>query len=254
MKLNIAVVTGALVGVMCAGHSALSAGVKVDEEMPRALQTQRQDQAVRVWVDSRDVVTEAGQFNEDAFLTDPIAARMVKSVISSPMVGGCVSLGPTQISRVNPPARASVPEAVKTANLVLLGRVIGRSYGFFGGVPGQLLKLLPEEIVKGSGDRPDAVFAFLPVGEFSVGNTRICKSDNSYAKEPALGDRALVFSATPLGAKREILDPVDDGGLLFIPREGTAYLPKRYLNDKQAIPSASDLLGLARAAARPVAR
>src|SRR4051794_7986297 len=114
------------------------------------------------------------------------------------------SMGAMKLARYTSPSltRDLIIRSVKASllqNTAVLARVTGKAYGFFGGIPGQLLRFSP---TKAFGRRlqtsSPAYYVFMPIGRFSVGNTEICKSDIRYAEPPEIGGEAFLL----LGGQR----------------------------------------------------
>jgi hypothetical protein len=163
-------------------------------------------------------------------------------------------VGHIDVSYLNTPARTSLSEAVETADVVVLGNVTGTAFGFFGGIPGQLTRFSPEEIVKGTLARA-AYYVFIPVGDFWVGAVHICKTDSRYVAPPAKGDTVLLFSGLPSGADGDILDIKTESGLVVIAgAEGTVHLPSRFRADARSLSSADALRSFVRETAARLRR
>jgi hypothetical protein len=61
-----------------------------------------------------------------------------------------VAVGHYFEDQASPPERNTLEQAARNSRLVLLGTVTERTYGFAGDEPGQLLRVTPDEIIKGS--------------------------------------------------------------------------------------------------------
>jgi hypothetical protein len=94
-----------------------------------------------------------------------------------------------------------------SADNAVVGKVIDRSYGYHGMDLGTLLKIEATEwfgLPKG-GTR-DVYFVFVPVGDFQIGNERICKVDPSCPSPvPAVGQETVVLAHPPMGRDRDFL-------------------------------------------------
>lgn len=154
----------------------------------------------------------------------------------------CHPIGEIFVDEVLPPNRSSLLHTIRAAETVVLGRVLGRSYGFYRGVPGQLIMLASlRTFGLGVRAKSDTFFFFMPVGEFAVGNERICKSDARYAKPPSVGDDVFVFARPPVGEKHDVLDIHDGGEVVPIHSDGTAVLPgENALRDDGRVPASAE--------------
>ena len=162
-----------------------------------------------------------GQLNTD--LMDDRARFVMNSILSAHQEG-CVEIEENWIDRVNPPDRSSLGKAVGTSALILEGRVVGRDYGFYQGyVPGQLLEIETEEVLRGNALAKH--FIFVPIGTFTAGPYTFCKTDSRLPEPPDLGDRVLLLIHRLLGPEEPFLDLYDDSSLIVLPEQGAARLP-----------------------------
>lgn len=145
-----------------------------------------------MWLDSSKVLNEDGTINTG--LVHPDGVAEILAMRAAPREVGCVQFGSSFQDIVNPPSRNSPEEAAQSARLVILGKVTEKAYGLRVFLPGQLLRVVPEEILKGSPRDVAAYFVFLPVGTFNVGSLKICKIDNRFPEPPAVGDEVLLFA------------------------------------------------------------
>ena len=175
-----------------------------------------------VWVDKRIAVNPNGTVNRMDL--HPAYARAIEEVLQAGSSGDCVDPPAVYASRVDLQPRGSLEEAVDTAQLVMLSRVTGRSYGFYGGEAGQLLRLSPTLIYKGKADHSD-YYTFIPVGDFELGRVHVCKTDSRFAEPPEIGDRILTFTHPP---DSRILDPEDPGDIIVLHSSGRVSFPKNY--------------------------
>ena len=56
---------------------------------------------------------------------------------------GCHPIGTIWVDEVFPPSHSSLARTIETVETVVFGRVVGKSYGFYRGIPGQLIKIAP---------------------------------------------------------------------------------------------------------------
>jgi hypothetical protein len=208
-----------------------------------------------MWIDSSEILNEDGTINTT--LIHPQGVREIQGLRSIPQEGGCTQVGTYFQDQANPPTRSTPEQAAQSARLVILGKVTEKAYGLKVDIPGQLLHVVPEEVLKGQPRDVDAYFVFLPVGIFKLGNLKICKTDSRYAEPPSVGDEVLLFAPLiaewPRDQHEPFLDLRDDGGLITIHAGGKVSQPKRYeTTPTSAFSAKEDLLGRVRAAVSKV--
>jgi hypothetical protein len=183
-----------------------------------------------LWLDSSMILSADGTIN--TALVHPQVAREIKAILALPPKNGCIPVGPYFHDTINPPPRATLEQATHSSLLVLLGKVTEKAYGFLGETPGQLLRVVPEEVIKGWPRDVAAYFVFLPVGTFKLGDLTICKTDSRQPDPPAVGEQVLILASEEPGWQQDreepYLDLEDEGGLVTIHSGGAVSLPKRY--------------------------
>lgn len=232
------------------GHERHSLAHEVNQ--PRILfRPEEGNHQYPAFVSADAVLTAEGTVDETLF--SPEAIDSISSLLATPPQGDCVRVENYYESYVNPPARATIDSAVRSSYLVLLGTVVEKTFGFNGFTPGQLLHVRPEQILKGS-TKEDLYFVFLPIGNFAVGNVRICKTDTRYAAPPEIGEQilALVPKLWNSGSAGAFLNTFDDAGIVTIKENNTLSLPRRYLRNRANVAPLSkrDLLQSVRNAAK----
>ena len=142
------------------------------------------------WVAAERVLTPAGEI--DASLLGLSSRLIIGKYLRRPADKDCIRWGPgpalESIMSGTPKDRKTLTSAVKSADWVFRAAVTGSAHGFNGSTPGTLLEIIPEETLKGPRDRAGAHYIFVPVGKFSVGGKRICKTDDRYARLPEVGE------------------------------------------------------------------
>lgn len=171
-----------------------------------------------IWVDA-SLALKGGR--PDPELLGPSANRL-NEILSSPLENGCHAVGPVYFQIAYPEPRETIDDAIVHSRSNILGRVTGSSYGFYGGIPGQLLRVTPERIF-GEAVLARSLFVFVPVGRFKVGNDDICKYDPAYAEAPAVGGEVFLFVGRPINGSifpvgAEDIVPVTAKGILVLPR------------------------------------
>lgn len=124
--------------------------------------------------------------------------------------------------------RPSLEEALATSDWVFVAEVKASAKGFQGrGTPGTLLRVVPNEILKGpSSYGPEHVF--MSVVEFRLGDHRFCVDDPEYAPLPKAGDQVLLLVNAHQDNRGTILRTGAYTGIVTLPDDGEVGLPKRY--------------------------
>ncbi len=95
-------------------------------------------------------------------------------------------------ARVENPA--TLTDMVDWAELVVEGTVVGSTGGFMSGLPGRMLEVSVDRVLKDSPDfEAETLFVFYPSGEVVVGDRRLCREAQSLPVPPQQGDRVLLF-------------------------------------------------------------
>jgi hypothetical protein len=181
-----------------------------------------------VWSDASLLVGNDGKARRD--IAEGYVADSVDELLSRPSEGGCVHVLAFIHEYITQVHRESLRQAVATSELILFGRVEDRSFGFWGPESGQLLRIVPSEVLReASWTEPQAeYFLFVPLGTFQLGKTTICKEEPSYANPPGIGDEIVVLFPANSRTDRRLLFSYDAGSLITLPREGRVTLPGLY--------------------------
>jgi hypothetical protein len=205
------------------------------------------------WVDASMVVNADGSLN--TALLHPATTKIIQQFRRISSGSGCVPVGHYFEDTANPPERNTPEEAARNSRLVLLGTVTEREYGFAGDEPGQLLRVTPDEIIKGQARNVGAYYVFVPIGTFRIGSLAICKTDDNYPDPPAIGEQVLLFAPDSWDWQQNQNDPylelLDQSGIITIHANAKVSLPKRFRDHLQASTSparAEELLARVRAA------
>ncbi|HEX3068763.1 MAG TPA: hypothetical protein VHX14_09300 [Thermoanaerobaculia bacterium] len=172
------------------------------------------------WVDGSTAVTHAGIVNGDVL---PDHGAGVAAILALPQSNGCASVGPIVQERPFTRQRGSFEDLITLSRSIVLARITGKAYGFWAGIPGQLLQVTPQRVF---GNRLTRMYYyyFVPVGTFHVGSTTICKTDSRFAAPGETGSEVALFVDQP--ADREdklfILEPED---VIGINRDSSLRLP-----------------------------
>jgi hypothetical protein len=181
---------------------------------------------------SADAVLAAnGTIDETLF--SPEAIDSIRSLLATAPQGDCIRVENYYESYVNPPVRSSIGAAARSSHLILLGTVVEKTFGFSGFTPGQLLHIRPDQAIKGT-TKEDLYFVFLPIGNFSVGAARICKTDTRYATPPEVGEQILALIPKLWNSEQSgaFLNTFDEAGVITIKDDETLSLPRRYRENK----------------------
>jgi len=172
------------------------------------------------WVDASIAVTPVGTVNGEVL---PEHGASVAAMLALPRTNGCVLVGPMIQDRPFTRQRGSFEDLITHSRAVVLARVSGNAYGFWAGIPGQLLQVTPERVF-GSRLTREHYYYFVPVGAFRVGNTTICKTDSRFAIPGEIGSEVALFVDQPADRANElfVLEPEDVVG---INRDGSLRLP-----------------------------
>jgi hypothetical protein len=169
--------------------------------------------------------TPDGKLNVEAF--GESSRIFLSEALESPLSDGCRHMGEVIIDYINPSARDSLDSAIASAQAAIVGSVTAREYGFYGGIPGQLLQIRAERRFT-SKTPADYYFFFVPVGAFRAGDVSICKRDEQFAEPPDVGEEAVLLTDAPDRKEPSLLPIRDAGDVLPIGRGGVVRLPPRY--------------------------
>jgi hypothetical protein len=215
--------------------------------------SQAADSKYPFWVDASMVLNADGSLNTD--LLAPSAVMTLKALRANAPAQGCLAVGHVFYDRVGVPERSTPEQAVRNSRFVLLGTVTEKTYGVGGDQPGQLLRVTPDEIIKGQPRSVPAYFVFLPAGTFKIGNLEICKTDEFYTESPAVGEQMLLFVPDSWDWQQNQGDPylnvLDESGIITIHADASVSLPRPFRTKIKAAPpaSAGALLSSVRSAA-----
>jgi hypothetical protein len=215
--------------------------------------SQAADSKYPFWVDASMVLNADGSLNTD--LLAPSAVMTLKALRANAPAQGCLAVGHVFYDRVGVPERSTPEQAVRNSRFVLLGTVTEKTYGLDGDQPGQLLRVTPDEIIKGQPLNVPAYFVFLPAGTFKIGKLEICKTDEFYTDPPTVGEQVLLFVPDSWEWRQNQGDPylnvLDESGIITIHADATVSMPRPFRTSlKTAPPSSAALLSSMRSVAR----
>ncbi len=157
------------------------------------------------FVDARDVLTEDGKINRAILLDDD--ARELERLLARPDNDrGCIAYGRVLACPVDAESRRpnTLAGTLATAQTAIYGRITGRTFGFVGATPGQLLRVETIKVLKGKRVNREHYF-FFRVATFTVGSRTICKTDETFGEPPELNEKVLLFTEEAIGKDRNIL-------------------------------------------------
>lgn len=204
-----------------------------------------------VWVDASLVLTSSGAVDPKLFA--PSAVSVIQTLLALPEVGGCIQA--TEVTSdylfivgVTPPKAQSLAESIKTSELIMVGAVTNKSYGFSDQIAGELVQIKPEVLIKDSQGRQDYYYLFIPVGTFRVGGKLICKTDQREATPPEVGEHiAVLLRATTRGTSNFIFP--SEASHITIKSDGSLLAPEHL---KPGLPATkSELLQVLKRASAP---
>ena len=146
--------------------------------------------------------------------------------------GACVQLGkvyiPDQIELDDKDGYNYLTDdfasTVKAVDWIFEGIITGSTPGFNGPIPGTLLRVRHENTLKGTEEKTGQYYFFVPVAEFTVGDLRLCKTDQSYPEVPEIGDRVILMAYLHLLNSRSFLWIQDK--FIVVKRNGSMSFPE----------------------------
>lgn len=204
--------------------------------------SQAADSSYPFWVDASMVLNADGSLNTS--LLNPSAVLILQDLRANAPELGCLAVGHAFVGSGSSPERNTPEQAARNSRLVLLGTVSEKAYGIGGDLPGQLLRIVPDEIIKGKPRNVPAYFVFLPVGTFKIGSLEICKTDEFYPEPPAVGEQVLLFVPDSWGWQQNEDDPYlnlkGESGITTIHADSTVSLPQPFRARLKTAPPSSE--------------
>jgi hypothetical protein len=203
-----------------------------------------------IWAEASVVLTEDGKPNPAVWGNDTTRIREILETPADrpiyyngkvigysgtgyPPTPGCRDVGPTYNDYPDPAPRGTLEDAVTHSEVALLGRVIGKAYGFSGDAPGQLLQIEPIRSFGYPLSQPRYYF-FVPNGRFRIGGVMICTTDHRYAEPPDIGAEVFLFvDNRPVDPAGVLLHVMDAGDVVPVNSDGSLRLPRQYTEAQQ---------------------
>lgn len=122
----------------------------------------------------------------------------------------------------------NLKSAVLEANHLAVVLITGQNPGFYGLLPGTLLRYELVEDLKAPSTEQN--YLFLPLGDFSVGEARICARSMFKSSLPEIGDKVIIFfEDTWINKKSPITSTHGFDGIVTLRQGGGAVLPEIFL-------------------------
>ncbi len=190
----------------------------------------RTTQPYPVWIEKSMLLNPDRSVNTN--LVPPPGVAAIKTLRRTPAEGGCVRVGAAFEDTMGIPPRETIEEGTRNSRLIVLGRVTEKAYGFQVDVPGQLLRVVPEETLKGVPRDVPAYFVFVPVATFHLDAMPLCKTDDRFADPPEVGDEVLLFAPSEPDRHEDEREPFfeleDDRGLVTLHSSDVVSLPRAW--------------------------
>jgi hypothetical protein len=187
-----------------------------------------------IWIDASVAITENGAPNRAVW--GEYTGRITE-LLQKPASGGCLEVGPAYEETPLPPPRGTLEDAVAHSAVALLGVVTDKAYGFYSGVPGQLLQIKPERSY-GQALSKARYYFFVPVGQFQIGGVDICKTDPRYAEPPEIGGEVFLFVQAPADLTGTLLHVLNPGDVVPVDARGALRLPAQYAGREKSLATA----------------
>lgn len=209
----------------------------VGQSIPRLIESSQLSQPA--WVAADALLTEDGGLSIEDLPTG--SALLLQQALEAAQESGadCIELGPTYTDlRQGVVIPHDLDDLTANSLAILRGTVTARGGGFFAGRAGLLLEVEVSETLKRSerfwhGDR---VWVYYPVGEFRLGEARICKSDPRWPAPPEVGDPILLFpQAAPYDNAGLTILPDSDGFEVLLEQGDGVFVPQRLANDGRVV-------------------
>lgn len=185
-----------------------------------------------------------------------ILALTLESYLKLEPTAGCIRLFPFERESDPVVPRASLIDATRHSEGVLLGRVTGLRSGFRStGEGGTLIQVEAQKVLRGRWLGERTVFhVFAPVGRFDFGGRQFCAEGPGWARLPEEGDAVLLFLPYRGWCDESFLELYDAAGLVVLRKDGSADPPVRYLEGRGgAAASAAEVEKIVTEAARELA-
>lgn len=179
-----------------------------------------------VFVSAEKAVLPSGEL--DVRLFGGENPTMLSHFLSKPQEDGCIRMEVSGGHDKSPASHTSLKKALKSTDNVIFGRIVGRSVGFREGLPGALLRVETEEVLKGSAR--DEKFLFFPVANLPLGEKILCAgSSMRQERSPRMGEKILVILHDYWWNDKFDLIRAGAKGVILMPKEGSVLMAPAFL-------------------------
>jgi hypothetical protein len=168
---------------------------------PELLESTNRNRQTPLWVSLSKAVTSEGKLSPQYL--DPYAVRdlqrgardydrHVATSDASPKAAPCFGERPAELASPS----NTLAELAGNAHLIVAGKIVQRTLGFFEDRPGALLTVRVDEQLQHDGTYPSLpeYLVYYPDATFSVGSDTYCIRPATHPARPQVGDRILVFA------------------------------------------------------------
>lgn len=199
------------------------------------------------WVAAEKIFTPEGTLNST--LLSPAARYGIAKAMELPLQGDCILVtdqgeSGQLVEGPDSKPRNDLASTTRSSDWVFTARVTARASGFNGSVPGTLLQIVPEDVLKGPKNRVGEHYVFMPSGTVKAGKLKFCKSNPKYSDLPEVGERVLLLVNLTYINQGKFLLTGNESGIITIREDGKVSLPARHRNNDKALANgtAEDLL------------
>lgn len=208
--------TGDLLGQPA--ESKLEKRVRGSTPMPRSLPS-TDPTMPPVFVAADRVLQSDGSVDASMFRPGQVGT-IQQHLDKEPSNDGCIRLD--MMSSEHLPqngGRPPIAEVISRSGNAVVAEVTGRIYGYTGSVPGTLLRVETQEVLRGWANR-ESSFIHFPEGSFEVGDRRICYTTLGFPSPPEIGDRVLLlYDDIEFSTRTEVLN-VRATDVVVLPQSG----------------------------------
>lgn len=179
------------------------------DPMPTTLTRSTFDRPYPLFVAADSALDGLGRPRPEYFQGETFAA--IEALLTNQNPPGdstCLEYGAVVDAVARGDDRSTFRNALKSSPVVFFARVSGSIAGFEYGVPGQLLRLEIENVLKG-GAYAGTYYYFVPIARFRIAHLDICKVDDRFPAPPEVGDRVLMMLARRDSCEEPYIDSHD---------------------------------------------
>lgn len=199
------------------------------------------------WVAAEKIFTSEGALN--SALLSPSTRHGIAKAMEFPRQGDCILVtdqgeSGQLVEGPDSKPRNDLASTTRSSDWVFTARVTALAPGFNGPIPGTLLQVVPEDVLKGPTDRVGEYYVFMPAGTVKAGKFKFCKRNPRYSDLPEVGERVLLLINLFYVNQGKLLLTGNESGIITIHRDGKVSLPEKYRHNDKALAkgTAEDLL------------